>query len=200
MYLGSSTRPAAIKQLSRSCSATSVATARELGSSFRPCREWISGCEGLISSTCGGSWFEALVPALACSTIFIMRRRAPLSWSVTIAGESASRLVTRTSRTLSPSASVSQSQKSVAWSADSAGLFFFFSLLLSLFFFSSSSSASSFSFASSSLSASSPPRSIDDVSAEVRVRPPNSLTLDMTKSSIVLYSSRTSVSCALNVS
>ena len=65
MYLGSSTRPAAIRQLSSSCSATSPAT--EVGSSLSWYRPTISGWLGLISIVCGGSSWPLLDPALACS-------------------------------------------------------------------------------------------------------------------------------------
>ena len=92
----------------RTWSATSAATSGALPDTRAAASPRMMGCLGLTSSTCGGRSIAAL-PALLWSTMAIMRRRAPLSWSVMMAGEPDSRCVTRTSRTrLSPSVCLSQ--------------------------------------------------------------------------------------------
>mmetsp|Transcript_41705 Transcript_41705/g.111206 ORF Transcript_41705/g.111206 Transcript_41705/m.111206 type:complete len:241 (+) Transcript_41705:150-872(+) len=96
----SSMIPAVTSALSTTCSRIIFAVASSAPASCSLYSPTMIGCPGLISICCGGIPATA-VPVLCCSTIRIIRRSWPDSCSVMIAGEPWSRVVVRTSLSLS---------------------------------------------------------------------------------------------------
>mmetsp|Transcript_30534 Transcript_30534/g.34813 ORF Transcript_30534/g.34813 Transcript_30534/m.34813 type:complete len:255 (+) Transcript_30534:410-1174(+) len=162
----SSKIPAASRQLSNICS---ISTFANVGSfSLIELIPMIIGCLGLSSTLCFGKTIPSRPPSVV-STNFIIRRIAPDSLSVTMAGDEPNRVVVLQPVTLSLRVTWNHEQNLVASSSDKP------------------SEESALSFLSSS-----PGRSISAFSALTRLRPSYFPKLAMTKSSIALKTRITS--------